>query len=173
MSISDFQRAIGAAKAFTARAHVSIVTGLADRASSLAPSELIADAGKWGSDIGGRAVVRFASHAPAVDLALETLERLSPEYTGAFKASHEVFVNGAAVDWPVQVEPRDKIKIVNTTPYARRIERGWSDSAPDGVYEVAASLVAARFEGIRVRFSYQGVPGDAYERNPAMEFSLK
>lgn len=172
MSLADFTRAVAAAKALTARLHLSFVTDLATNIAASGPSEITPDV-KWGKDVGGTATVQFSAHAPAVDLTLETLERLSPVLTGRYRASHEVLVNGVSVNWPVQIGPRDRVRIVNTMPYARRIELGWSDSAPDGVYEGAASIVAGRFPNIRVRFSYQSVPGDPHARNPGMEISLR
>ncbi|WP_193183266.1 hypothetical protein [Nisaea sediminum] len=172
MSLADFSRAIAAAKALTTRLHLSFVTDLANSIAASGPSEVIPDQ-KWGKYIGGTASVRFGAQAPAVDLALETLERLSPVLTGQYRASHEVLVNGNFVDWPVQLGPQDRVKIINILPYARRIELGWSASAPDGVYEVAASIVAGQFENVRVRFSYQSAPGDPHARNPGMEISLR
>jgi hypothetical protein len=45
---------------------------------------------------------------------------------------------------------------VNTQPYARKIERGHSKQAPNGVYETVAHLAARRFGNMaRIRFGYR------------------
>jgi hypothetical protein len=45
---------------------------------------------------------------------------------------------------------------VNTQPYARKIEKGLSPAAPDGVYEVVAALAKRRFGNIAsIKFSYR------------------
>jgi hypothetical protein len=45
---------------------------------------------------------------------------------------------------------------VNVQPYARKIERGESPSAPEGVYEAVATLARQRFGNVaRIRFEYR------------------
>lgn len=81
--------------------------------------------------------------------------KLSPVYTGAFRASWRVSFNGAREDvtkggipsspvrgaafrWPSGFKLGDMIVISNNQPYAELIEyAGWSNQAPYGVLRVA------------------------------------
>ena len=52
--------------------------------------------------------------------------------------------------------------MLNAQPYARKIERGQSDQAPDGVYEGVATLAKRRFGNVAfVGFGYRSFPGGA------------
>jgi hypothetical protein len=66
-------------------------------------------------------------------------------------------IDGEAADFNASIPPDfDEIVFVNVTPYARKIEKGLSDQAPDGVYEAVAALAARRFGNIvKVRFSFR------------------
>jgi hypothetical protein len=45
---------------------------------------------------------------------------------------------------------------INTQPYARKLEKGASSQAPDGVYQSVAVLASRRFGNIaKVRFGYR------------------
>lgn len=112
----------------------------------------------------GDVIVRvYIGLAGVVDLALDTLRRLSPVLSGAYRDAHMVLVGQEPVSWPVPVRQDAIITIVNMRPYARRIEGphgapGLSDQAPDGVYEVAAGIVAARAPlGVEIEFNYRGM----------------
>lgn len=49
---------------------------------------------------------------------------------------------------------------VNFTPYARKIERGLSPQAPDGVFEAVALLARSKFDNVaRFEFTYRGLIG--------------
>lgn len=81
--------------------------------------------------------------------------KLSPVYSGAFRASWRVAFNGAREDvtkgqpppnpirgaafrWPAGFKLGDTIVISNNQPYAELIEyAGWSNQAPYGVLRVA------------------------------------
>lgn len=81
--------------------------------------------------------------------------KLSPVYTGAFRASWRVAFNGAREDvtkggipsnpirgaafrWPSGFKLGDTIVISNNQPYAELIEyAGWSNQAPYGVLRLA------------------------------------
>lgn len=81
--------------------------------------------------------------------------KLSPVYSGAFRASWRVAFNearedvtkgrspsnpirGAAFRWPTGFKLGDMIVISNNQPYAELIEyAGWSNQAPYGVLRVA------------------------------------
>jgi len=72
-----------------------------------------------------------------------------PGHPGAYMASHVFVVDGEVVDPGKPMPPRwDKAVFLSTVPYARKIERGLSDQAPYGVYEVVAALAQKRFGNI-------------------------
>ena len=79
-----------------------------------------------------------------------------PGHPGLYRASH-VFLADAQQVFPGEAIPAaDEYVFVNTVPYARKIERGLSSQAPDGVYETVAVLASRRWGNLaRVRFSYR------------------
>lgn len=86
----------------------------------------------------------------------------SPVLTGRYRASHILLADGdqADIDSGV-IKPAQEYKFVNIVPYARKIERGLSPQAPDGVYEVLATLANRRFGNIaRIKFVYTEVVGE-------------
>jgi hypothetical protein len=107
--------------------------------------------------LGGEVTRIYPALDGAVGFALETLREQSPVRRGSYRDSHTVVVNGSPVSWPVPVKPRDRVMILSALPYARRIEQGWSDQAPNGVYEVAAAIVAAR-TNVEVTVQYVAPP---------------
>jgi len=134
---------------------------------------------------GGVVVALFAVHAAAIDFTWETLAGLSPVDENpktidniVYRDRHLLLVNGEEREPPVSVEPDDVVTFVNLLPYARRIEQGHSKKqAPDGVYEVGAAIVKARFGNIvNVRFGYGSFLGATASRDtryPFIELSPK
>lgn len=98
----------------------------------------------------------------------EQLTKYSPVKTGRYQRSHELFADGKLVSTIDQVIPlADQYVFVNTVPYARKIERGSSSQAPDGVYQAVAGLANRRFSNIaRSSYTFATLPGG--ERNPAI-----
>jgi len=108
------------------------------------------------------------------------LQTHSPVKTGQYARSHALFADGRQVEPIAPPLPlADEYVFVNLVPYARKIERGSSPRAPDGVYQVVAHLAQAQFRNVgRVTFSYrtaiqgiiaEGKVGDRSERrNPAI-----
>jgi hypothetical protein len=79
-----------------------------------------------------------------------------PGHPGLYRASHILIADNRLVDPGQPLPEADEYAFVNTQPYARKIERGLSDQAPDGVYQVIAKMAAARFSNLaRIRFSYR------------------
>jgi hypothetical protein len=80
-----------------------------------------------------------------------------PDHPGLYARSHVFFIDGVAYDpeGPVQM-PQQEAVFVNVQPYARKMERGLSSQAPDGVYEVVAAMARRRFGNYGdIRFSYR------------------
>lgn len=97
------------------------------------------------------------------DLVQETLiwiagmlKENSPVLTGQYRSSHDFLADGEVAD--INNPPLDasEFSFVSNVPYARKIERGLSSQAPDGVYQVTAELASRRFGNIaQVRFSFR------------------
>ena len=103
------------------------------------------------------------SMAEAVRWALTELQKRSPVLTGRYASSHTVMINGAEVQGNIwvalrNVQPTDRVQIVNPQPYARKIEgaiankrtgRGkraaLSRQARSGVYRVVLRALVNRF----------------------------
>lgn len=94
---------------------------------------------------------QLSKHSP-VGGAMDT----RPGHPGLYRASHVFLADGSQV-FPGEVVPAaDEYVFVNTVPYARKIERGLSPQAPEGVYETVAVLASRRWGNLaRVRFSYR------------------
>lgn len=113
------------------------------------------------------------------------LEMHSPVKTGKYKQSHMLLIDGREFKPITSPIPfADEYVFVNIVPYARKIERGSSSQAPDGVYQVVAHLAQQQFRNIgSVTFSYRtvlegvivgGKIGDRSEqRNPAIIVKAK
>lgn len=81
-----------------------------------------------------------------------------PGHPGLYRASHVLLADGDAIEWePGEPLPAaDEYAFVSSVPYARKIERGLSRQAPDGVYQTVATAAAARFGNIgRITFGYR------------------
>lgn len=109
----------------------------------------------------------------------DQLETHSPRLSGRYAKSHTIFADGVEVDVGAKIPDAQEFVFISTLPYARKIERGESSQAPDGVYQVVATLAQRRFGNIaKVTFSYRtalsgsligGRAGDrSSERNPAI-----
>lgn len=89
----------------------------------------------------------------------------SPFDEGAYKGNHRVSVNGVTYEFdPSQLDtsgqatlndgmskigtisqPFGVVYIQNSAPYGERLENGWSDQAPQGVYGIAYNNTVERF----------------------------
>lgn len=84
----------------------------------------------------------------------------------AYRENHVLFADGVEID-PAKVPEATAYTFVNTVPYARKIERGRSPQAPDGVYQVVAALAKRRFGALAsIRFSDVSLAGG--DRQPAI-----
>lgn len=82
----------------------------------------------------------------------------SPVRTGRYARSHAWFADNEPMD-PMNPVAAESYSVLSTEPYARKIERGLSDMAPDGVYESVATLARRRFGNVAaIRFEYRSFP---------------
>jgi hypothetical protein len=92
----------------------------------------------------------------------DQLVRHSPVEHGVYARSHLLFADGQEVDPATPTPDAREFVFINSVPYARKVEKGLSPQAPDGVYEAVAALASRRFGNIaRIRFSYRSFPGGA------------
>lgn len=143
----------------------------------------------------GVTLTEFELIGHVVDAVLQELFQVSPygpEKGGHYRDDHWLFVNGQRRDASVEggavrIDPTDKVVIINTRPYARKIEGGarrrsggrasprrpgLSVQAPDGVYEITARKMAGRLGNIAViNFTYLALAGTG--RFPAIEIEAR
>jgi hypothetical protein len=91
----------------------------------------------------------------------DALIKHSPVYTGSYRASWTISLNRMDLNYvtggssaaplpppkftfPAGYKLGDKIVFGNRTPYAERLENGWSSQAPAGVVKVAVTSVTFR-----------------------------
>lgn len=107
------------------------------------------------------------------------LELHSPVKSGRYQRSHAVFADGVEIEPSATVPAASEFVFINLMPYARKIERGASSQAPDGVYQAVAVMAQRRFGNVaRITFAYRtalsgriidGKQGNrSTERNPAV-----
>lgn len=100
----------------------------------------------------------------------EQLVLNSPVLAGTYSRSHVLFVDGVEAE-PGNVPRGSEYIFISTLPQARKIERGLSPQAPDGVYEGVAAVASRRFGNIaRIRYTFRAIAGG--ERNPAIVVTL-
>jgi hypothetical protein len=116
----------------------------------------------------------------------EQLEKNSPVGTpprdphpGLYRSSHTLFADGMEIKPGEAVPEAEEYVFTTTLPYARKIEHGQSSQAPDGVYQVLATLASRRFGNVaKISFTYRTVIGGeivgglkgnkSEQRNPAI-----
>jgi hypothetical protein len=80
----------------------------------------------------------------------------APVLTGKFRRSFVLFADGVEIDPDGPLPQAREFSYVNVQPYARKIERGHSSQAPNGVFQVVAALANTRFGNMaNIRFSYR------------------
>lgn len=110
--------------------------------------------------------------AGVVEWIGDELLQASPILTGKYMRSHVLFVDNVEHEPGAPLnEAASEYAFVNRQPYARKIERGQSPQAPDGVYEVIAALASRRFGNqARIRYTFRSLTGtkDKTDRQPAI-----
>jgi hypothetical protein len=133
----------------------------------------------------GRIVYEFDLTVEVFVWIANSLKDHAPVLTGEFKSSFKLFADGSEIAVGDKL-PLDASEFVflSELPYARKLERGLSPQAPDGVFEAVATLAQARFGNLaRIQFGYRapfsgqlltGKPGDrADNRTPAIIVTLR
>lgn len=90
----------------------------------------------------------------------EQLQIHSPSRSGRFSRSLKLYADGVEVDPSGPIPDAVEYVYLNTQPYSRKIERGFSPQAPNGVFEAVAALARARFGKLaKISFTYRAVVG--------------
>lgn len=108
-------------------------------------------------------VVTFEFHLllDVIQFVDEQLIIHSPSKTERYARSHVWFADGVEFD-PTVPTPAESYIVLNAQPYSRKIERGQSSQAPEGVYQAVATLAKRRYGNVAyVGFSYASFPGGA------------
>ncbi|MEN8339099.1 HK97 gp10 family phage protein [Acinetobacter baumannii] len=92
---------------------------------------------------------------------VQSLVNLSPVDTGAYRASHIVSIGSGdygvrgpetnavqdAAIQAVKIKLGNLVYIQNNQPYAERLENGWSDQAPQGIYGLTYNFISQKYGG--------------------------
>lgn len=97
-------------------------------------------------------------------ITMDTVQSLvvsSPVDTGAYRASHIVSIGSGeygvrgpetnavqdAAIQAVKFKLGNLVYIQNNLPYAERLENGWSDQAPQGIYSTTFTYISQKYGG--------------------------
>jgi len=84
------------------------------------------------------------------------LRNASPVLKGEYRDSISLFHNNRQVSISNSLASTGEYFFAATVPYARKIERGVSSQAPNGVFEAVAAVASKRFGNIaRIRFTFR------------------
>lgn len=107
----------------------------------------------------GTIVYEFNLIEEVIDWIQEQLLLHSPIRSGRYRRSHVLFADGEEVQFGAVIPPAQRYVFVNSQPYARRIERGWSSQAPEGVFETVADLAQRKSNLATIRFGFESLVG--------------
>lgn len=86
------------------------------------------------------------------------LKKHSPVLTGQYRDSHVLLADGAEIDPEGKLPVASEFVFISAVPYARKIERGLSSQATDGVYEAVAALARGRFGNVaKISFTFRSL----------------
>lgn len=119
----------------------------------------------------GRIVYQFELISDALSWIDQQLQIHAPEKSGRFKRGFVFFADGTQAD-PDSPPPAKVYTFTNREPYTRKIERGLSPQAPDGVFEAIAALARRKYGNI-VKVSYTFATISGGERNPAIMVTVR
>ncbi|MBK5958115.1 hypothetical protein CCR97_08275 [Rhodoplanes elegans] len=90
----------------------------------------------------------------------DELVKTSPKLTGRYSKSHILMADGDEIELTDDLPDAAEFAFVSTMPYSRKLEKGLSRQAPDGIYEVLAAKAKRRFSNIAtIRFGFRSVLG--------------
>lgn len=111
--------------------------------------------------VGSRIVFEYHLLVDVIEFVDGLLQLHSPVRSGLYQASHMWFADDKEFDIN-NVPPAEQYVVINTQPYARKIERGLSRMAPDGVYEGVSILAKRRYGNVAyVGYGYRSLPSGA------------
>jgi hypothetical protein len=118
---------------------------------------------------GGQIVTEFELVGDVLKWIANELNERSPYLKGDYLRGHTVFADGREIDVGAVIPDAEEYVLINTVPYARKIEIGRTRAGrafllqvPNRIYERTAADASRRFGNIaRVRFGYRGVVGRA------------
>jgi hypothetical protein len=127
----------------------------------------------------GVVIAEFELFNDVLSWIADQIDKVSPKKSGRFRRNNTLFADGIETDVGSVLPDASEFVFINTTPYARKIERGASSHAPDGVFQVVATLAQRRFGNVaKISFTYRtaiagafvgGRAGDRSDlRNPAI-----
>jgi hypothetical protein len=109
---------------------------------------------------GGTIVAEFHLGTEVIAYVFDKVLAASPRRTGRFRASQRIYADGVEVDSPEAAAGAAEVVITSVVPYARKIERGQSQDAKDGVYESVALMASRRFGNLaRIKFTFRSPLG--------------
>ena len=109
----------------------------------------------------GTILVEFHLLTDVIEFVDAQLILNSPVKSGTFMRSHVWFADDVEFD-PAHPPVANSYVVLNAQPYARKLERGASSQAPDGVYQAVAAVAKRRFGNVAfVGFTYRSFPGGA------------
>ncbi|MEE8658852.1 DUF2272 domain-containing protein [Acetobacteraceae bacterium EV16G] len=123
----------------------------------------------------GRIIYSFRQLADAVRWGLEELKRCSPLHSGAYRKSWTLYIDGTPYVGNIDdISDGSEVWIVNTMPYARKIEVGGQRvSIPPRVTDRVARAVKRRFGGVTVWSAFKDISDGTDARGGYLPYILR
>ncbi|WP_149026710.1 hypothetical protein [Gluconobacter albidus] len=124
---------------------------------------------------GGIITYVFSDLAQAANWALSECRKRSPVKSGAFRKSWTILVDGKEWTQPAAKIPTGStVWIVNTMPYARKIDVGGQKVRVDPkIVESVRSSMGSRFPSVKAERGFQALEGGRDARGGAVPYILK
>jgi hypothetical protein len=104
----------------------------------------------------GYVIAEFELVNDVLSWIADQLQKHSPVKSGKYQKSHTLFADGQEIAVGGAIPTAAELVFISSVPYARKIERGASSQAPDGVYQAVAVLAQQRFGNIaKISFGYR------------------